>query len=166
MSRAFVKEDQPDPGADLVPERVLSHEPNFVTPRGFEALTRQLESLRAARRDAEAIADEEERRAALARIDRDLRYAQVRHESAEVVDARNLPSDEVHFGSQVTVADQDGSERTYTIVGEDEADLAQGYLSFASPLARSLMKARVGDTVVWKRPAGDRELEVVRIRNG
>ena len=51
------------------------------------------------------------------------------------------------------MADEGGAERTYTIVGEDEADLSKGLLSFASPLARSLMKARVGDVVIWKRPA-------------
>ncbi len=63
------------------------------------------------------------------------------------------------------MADEGGAERTYTIVGEDEADLSKGLLSFAAPLARSLMRARVGDVVIWKRPAGDRELEVRRIRN-
>jgi len=166
MSRAFVKEDQADTGADLVPDRIVSDEPNFVTALALEALAREVERLREARRDAEAIPDEAERRATLARVDRDLRYAQWRHESAELVHTEGLPADEVHFGSEVTVAEEDGHERTYTIVGEDEADLAQGLLSFASPLARSLMKARVGDVVVWKRPAGDRELEVLRIRNG
>lgn len=166
MSRAFVKEDQSEPGADLVPERVLSDFPNYVTRRGLEALSRQVEQLREAKRNAEAILDEDGRRAALIRIDRDLRYAQARLDTAELVDPRGLPPDEVHFGSEVTVADEAGVERTYTIVGEDEADLAKGLLSYAAPLARSLMRARVGDVVVWKRPAGDRELEVRRIRNG
>ena len=164
MSRAFVKEDQVDSGADLVPERVVSGSPNYVTARGLAALMQQAESLGAGRQEAEAIADEDERRAALARIDRDLRYVRWRIESAEVVDTSGLPADEVHFGSEVTVADESGAERTYTIVGEDEADLAKGLLSFTSPLARSLMGARVGDPVVWRRPAGDRELEIRRIR--
>jgi transcription elongation factor GreB len=165
MSRAFVKEDQTEPGADLVPDRVLSDLPNYVTRRGLEALSRQVEELREARHKAETISDDEERRAALLRIDRDLRYTQARLDTAELVDPRGLPPDEVHFGSEVTVADEGGAERTYTIVGEDEADLSKGLLSFAAPLARSLMRARVGDVVIWKRPAGDRELEVRRIRN-
>lgn len=166
MSRAFVKEDDTEAGAELVPERVPSDLPNYVTPRGHALLVRQVEDLRAKREAALALADEAERKSELAHVDRDLRYFLHQSESAIVVDGHNLPQNEVHFGSRVTVAGEDGAETTYVIVGEDEADLANGLLNFASPLARALVKAKVGDSVTWKRPAGDVELEILGVVNG
>ena len=91
MSRAFVKEDQTEPGADVVPDRVLSDLPNYVTRRG-SALSRQFEQPGGpAERGGDL--DEEERRAALVRVDRDLRYTSTL-DTAELVDPRGLPPDE------------------------------------------------------------------------
>lgn len=162
MSRAFVKE--PDSGApdqDL-PERPVSDNPNYVTPAGLVALedhAAQLESRR-----LELLANEDDPAAAeeLNHVDRDLRYYAVRVESAILVDPAGQPGDEVAFGASVTV-DEDGDERTYTIVGEDEADLTQLKVSYVSPLAEALMGARVGERVLWRRPAGDVELTVKAI---
>jgi transcription elongation GreA/GreB family factor len=101
-----------------------------------------------------------DRRAAVAR---DLRWVRARLASAIVVRAADGPRDEVRFGARVTVADEDGVARSFTIVGEDEADAGADRVSWVSPLARAVAGARVGDEVTWRRPAGDRVLTVVRI---
>jgi transcription elongation GreA/GreB family factor len=166
VSRAFVNEDQADRTADVVPERIIGGEPNYVTPRGLRALEERLGALQEERKRVLALPEDDERRAPdLARIERDLRYFQARVESAILVDQSHLDPQQVHFGSEVTVADDAGEEHAYTIVGEDEADLARGLISWTSPLARSLINAREGEVVTWKRPSGDKELEVVRVRN-
>ena len=105
------------------------------------------------------------RKAPIARIDRDLHYFQSRLESAIPVEPSQLPEDHVHFGSEVRVVEEDGRVLAFVIVGEDEADPKKGWVSWASPLARALMNARVGDIVTWTRPSGSRDLEVIGIRN-
>jgi len=72
-------------------------------------------------------------------------------------------ADRVGFGATVDLVDEDGARYRYRIVGEDEADPEQGLVSWVSPLARALEGARVGDSVIWKRPAGDLEVEVLAI---
>jgi len=79
------------------------------------------------------------------------------------VDYAQQPKDRVDFGAIVETEDENGKKRKFEIVGEDEADVASSRISWASPLAQSLIGAGVGDTVVWRRPAGDVELEIVRI---
>jgi len=69
----------------------------------------------------------------------------------------------VKFGAAVAVRERDGVRRTFTIVGEDEADLKAGKISYVSPLAEALLDARVGATVLWHRPAGDRQLIIEEI---
>jgi transcription elongation GreA/GreB family factor len=170
MSRAFVKEnDDTPPGGDL-PERRISEHPNLVTPDGLaelEARADELEELR-----AEAVAegaargsgsDDPALAAELAPLDRDLRYFRARIASAQPVDLAAQPHDTVAFGARVTVRDEKGVERVWAIVGEDEADLKAGKVSYVSPLAEALLGARVGDAVVWQRPAGDLTLTVARI---
>ena len=73
---------------------------------------------------------------------------------------------QVFFGATVTYAGEDGSEHTVTLVGMDEADLAQGKVSWLSPVAQALMKAKVDDSVQLRTPAGIEELEIVAIRYG
>ena len=96
-------------------------------------------------------------------LNRNLRYAKARVACAILVDPVDQPTDKVAFGARVRVRDPDGEERVFTIVGEDEADAARGKASWVSPLARALRGAQVGDSVTWKRPSGDRDLEVVSI---
>lgn len=96
--------------------------------------------------------------------ERDLRYVQERITRAILVDLAQQPKDRVDFGAHVETEDENGVTRSFEIVGEDEADPSQGKLSWVSPLALALKDARVGDTVLWKRPAGDLELEVTAIR--
>jgi transcription elongation GreA/GreB family factor len=64
----------------------------------------------------------------------------------------------------VEVSDEDDRSRTFSIVGEDEADVASGKISWSSPLGKAMIGSKVGDTVIWRRPAGDTELEILGIR--
>jgi transcription elongation GreA/GreB family factor len=97
-------------------------------------------------------------------IDRDLRYVNAQLERAVVVDPAQQPRDEVHFGASVKIEDEDGLVHEFALVGDDEADVSAGKISWASPLARALMNGKVGDTVAWRRPAGDTEVEILSIR--
>ena len=101
----------------------------------------------------------------LREIDRRIRYLMKRLENAVVVDpAQQENRDQVFFAATVDILDADGSAGSYQIVGVDEADAAAGCISWISPLARALMRARVGDVVRFQSPAGIREIEVVAIR--
>jgi transcription elongation GreA/GreB family factor len=163
MSRAFVKE--PDDGGppDALPERPISEHTNYVTPAGHRQLQREAAELQERRmalldRGDDAVAENE-----LQHVDRDLRYVTARLEGAIVVDPAAQPRDEVAFGAAVTVAQAGADDRTFVIVGEDEADLASGKVSYVSPLADALLGAAVGEHVTWRRPAGDLELRIVAI---
>lgn len=160
MSRAFVKEDGPD-NAPL-PDLPISPHPNYVTLRGLQALK---DRLAAAQADLARLKARSERLDLLPEkaAERDIRYLEARLASAIPVDPGAQPADEVAFGARVTVADEDGTETVYEIVGEDEADATLGRIAPQSPLARALIGARVGDAVEWKRPAGVMALEVVAI---
>lgn len=162
MSRAFVREDDAGGPGEELPDRPVSAHPNYVTPQGLAALEREVATLEERRLELLAREDDPVAREELRHVDRDLRYYTTRRESAIVVDPATQPHDEVAFGAAVTVTGEDG-ERTYTIVGEDEADLDAFKVSYVSPLAQALMGARVGDRVVWRRPAGDVELTVMAI---
>ena len=164
MSRAFVKESEgPQPG-DEIPERPQSRLPNHVTPRGLRLLHQQLEALKEEKRHLTELGETDMVAADRLRVvERDIRYVEGRIERALPVDLSAQPHDEVAFGAKVEVIDEEDRPHGFEIVGEDEADVAAGRISWASPLAQSLIGAEVGDTVIWKRPAGDLELEVVRI---
>lgn len=165
MSRAFVKE--PDEGApeEGLPERQISDHPNYVTPGGLRQLQQKLSELEERRLELLAAAEDGD---ALARgqldyAGRDLRYFTRRLETAILVDPRRQPRRMVKFGAAVTVSERGGARRTFTIVGEDEADLKTGKISYVSPLAEALLDARVGATVLWRRPAGNRDLTIEAI---
>jgi transcription elongation GreA/GreB family factor len=154
MSRAFVKEHDGDSIEDL-PERPVSEHPNDVTEAGLAQIEQALAAAGEAHAKAQAATD----RAAIAAAGRDLRYWTARRATARVVPAPKAPF-EVRFGTSVTIMRDDGREQTFRIVGEDEADPAQGSISHVSPLARAMFGKRVGDVV----PAGAGEAEIIRIR--
>lgn len=161
MSRAFVNEDQL---ADSLapPERKVSGHPNYVTPRGLALLKERLTMLEG-ERSTLLKHDDVNARERLAAVERDLRYYVARLESAQLVPSPSQAPEQVTFGCRVTVATPEGDEIGYTLVGEDEADVARELISWVSPLGRALLGAHAGDMVVWRRPAGDMELEVVEI---
>jgi transcription elongation GreA/GreB family factor len=142
MSRAFVREND---GAEVpqdLPERPVSSHPNFVTARGLQQIESRIHELEAAREAPKRSEDKD----ALGRVDRDLRYWQQRKATAKVVEPDSEPV-KVRFGVRVTLQYEDGTERTFTLVGEDEADPAQGLISWISPIAQALIGTSVGDEV-------------------
>ena len=165
MSRAFVKESDDDLSAGELPERPLPVHVNYVTPRGLELLQARVRELSERHEQFKRMVDEDsEAKQKVREIDRDLRYFRAQLERATLVDTANQPRDQVHFGALVKLEDEEGVEQTFTIVGDDEADVASGKISWASPLARAMIGARVGDTVVWHRPAGQAEVTIVDVR--
>jgi transcription elongation GreA/GreB family factor len=152
MSRAFVRESDEDPAA--LPERAVSPHPNFVTPRGVAAIEARVRELETERQAARAGND-----AALrARVERDLRYWSARRASARVVGPAAV-TDRVRFGMRVTLQLGSGVRQTFRLVGEDEADAAQGLLSWMAPLAQSLLGRQAGESV----PFQGVEAEIVSI---
>ena len=146
MSVAFTREEDLEATAADLPDRPVSPHPNWVTLHGLAAIEQALADARAAYSAAQARGSIEADRTAMARATRDLRYWSARRASAQLVD---LPADgRVRFGGAVTLEREDGRTQTWRIVGEDEADPANGSVSHVSPLARALMGKRVGDEAV------------------
>jgi len=152
--------------------------PNYLTPEGRKKLADELGNLVSIERprvvaevsDAAAQGDRSENaeyiygKRRLREIDRRIRFLVKRLDEAVVVFTEESPRDEVRFGARVEVVDGNGREMCYQVVGPDEADPSAGRISFQSPLGRSLMKRRVGDSVVVQRPLGELEITVRAIR--
>ena len=162
MSRAFVKDGNEDRPGEELPERPISGAPNYVTQEGLRSLREKVEMLTREHAELREAAEDVDK-LRLAVNERDLRYFQARLESATVVDVANEPRDEVHFGATVKTEDEDGKVGSFTIVGEDEADVTNGKVSWVSPLAKALIGSRTSDTVTWDRPAGATTLDVLEI---
>ena len=181
MNKAFVKESE-DADEDESPE---SHLPvgtkNYMTVRGHAQLRAEFEHLVKTERPAmvqvvswaAGNGDRSENgdyiygKKRLREIDRRIRFLSKRLESAVIVDpAEQQNRDQVFFAATVTVCDADGEEASYQIVGIDEANALEGRISWISPLARALLKAREGDTVRFDSPGGLREIDIVGIRYG
>ena len=179
MNKAFVRESDGDDDEELEPSLNLpSGTRNYITPGGHARLKSELEHLVKRERPqvveivawAASNGDRSENgdyiygKRRLREIDRRIRFLTKRLEIAEIVDPlRQGSNDQVFFGARVTVADADGAENTYTIVGVDEADVANGRISWVSPLARALIKAREGDSVRFQSPLGVREIDIVEV---
>lgn len=154
MSRAFVKEPDGEEVFEELPDRPISPHPNLVTERGLALIEAEVARLLAERASAKAAGE----RGRLAKAARDLRYWTARRASAQLVPPpRDLT--QVHFGARVTLFRGDGRRQRFRIVGEDEADPAQGSISHVSPLARALFGKEVGDTV----RAGGTEVEILDV---
>jgi transcription elongation factor GreB len=152
--------------------------PNYLTPAGAKQLADELQRLiqierpKVVREVAEAAAQGDRSENAeyiygkkrLREIDRRLQFITRRLDSAVVVRPEELGGDVVRFGAVVEIQDEAGERKTYYLVGPDESDPAKGKLSFQSPMGQALMKRRVGDVVVVKRPAGEIEIEIVALR--
>ena len=147
MSVAFTKESDAEAVAADLPDRPIPAHANLVTAPGLAQIDAELASARAvydAARASDAISAD---RSAMARATRDLRYWSARRASAQLVEAR--PADgSAGFGTKVSFKRPDGRQQTYAIVGDDEADPAQGSVSYVSPLARAAMGKIVGDVVM------------------
>jgi transcription elongation GreA/GreB family factor len=159
LSVAFTKEESAETASEtLLPDRLISSNPNLVTETGLKALELQLEQARQAYEAAQKTEDINERRRLSAIPSRDARYFAERLRTAQLV-PEPTSNDVVAFGSTVTFSRADGRVQKYRIVGEDEADPKAGSVSFASPVAKSLLGRGVGDVV----DSGNQELEIIAI---
>jgi len=166
-------EDQPT-SAEHVPLGAK----NYITPAGFRRLQDELDQLwknerptlvqtitwAASNGDRSENGDYIYGKKRLREIDKRIRFLAKRLENAEVIDPASRPdSDQIFFGATVTVCGLDGENRTFSIVGVDEANPACGLVSWVSPLARALLKAREDDTITLRLPGGVDELLVVEV---
>jgi transcription elongation factor GreB len=184
MSKAFTRETEAD--NDFAEEDVSPLPPlpvgskNYITPGGHQRLMDEFHWLMnkerpqvtatvawaAANGDRSENADYIYGKKRLREIDRRIRFLTRRLDIAEVVDPAAPRDDETHifFGATVTFANQNGEEKTISIVGVDEIDTARGHISWVSPMARALIKAREGDVVTLHAPAGTEDLEILEVK--
>ncbi len=179
MNKAFTKESDFDASLEVSfrPRNVLSvGVKNYITPAGARRLRQELATLgdverprltaELSRRVDAGRQDEAEHRAdqhRLHELDEQIRWLSERVAGLEVIDPTQQARDRVRFGATVNVIAADGEERTYTIVGVDEAEPSEGRISWISPLARALLSSREGDEVVARLPRGSAVLEIVSI---
>ena len=179
MSKAFAKESDGDDGDEVALPPIPAGGKNYITPAGYARLRTELFDLidnerpkivetvhwAASNGDRSENGDYLYGKKRLREIDRRIRFLTKRLEIAEVVDpGLHVGSDQVFFGATVRYVDDLGEERCITIMGIDEADSSQGQVSWVAPVARALLKARVGDEVALPTPSGVRQLEVVEVR--
>jgi transcription elongation factor GreB len=179
MSKAFTKETDQDEEEPETPEqRIPAGTKNYITPAGYERLRSELLQLvdyerpevvrvvswAASNGDRSENADYIYGKRRLREIDRRIRFLTKRMDSAELVDpAQQTRKDQVFFGATVVYAMSSGKERKVTILGIDEADPANGKISWIAPVARALLKAAKGQVVQLRTPAGVEELEILEI---
>ncbi|MGD9884835.1 MAG: transcription elongation factor GreB [Reyranella sp.] len=180
MSKAFTKETDNDADDDL-PDEIAglpAGAKNYMTPAGFARLREELMTLMRKERPevvqlvswAAANGDRSENgdylygKKRLREIDRRIRFLSKRLERSEVVDPAQRPkTDQVFFGATVTWANSKGAERIIKIVGVDEVDPGNGHVSWISPIARAVLKAYEGDVVRMRTPAGEEEIEIIKV---
>lgn len=179
MSKAFTKELDNEDDDELPETRLPVGSKNYITPAGYARLRAELMHLideerprvvetvawAASNGDRSENGDYLYGKKRLREIDRRIRFLTKRLECAEVVDPSvHHGKDQVFFGATVTYAREDASEVTVTILGIDEADTANGQISWISPVARALLKAREGDEVRLLTPAGPQTLTILRVQ--
>ncbi len=178
MSKAFLRDAEPQEmdAPEARPE--LPRGKNYISPAGYARLDAELRRLVEIERPevvqtvawAASNGDRSENgdyiygKKRLREIDRRVRFLIKRLEAAQVVNAAGRDTDQIFFGATVMVRSQGGQQRTVTIVGIDEVDPARGRVSWISPIARTLLKAREGDVVTLRSPAGSEELEILEVR--
>ncbi len=178
MSKAFLRDAEPQEmdAPEARPE--LPRGKNYISPAGYARLDAELRRLVEIERPevvqtvawAASNGDRSENgdyiygKKRLREIDRRVRFLITRLEAAQVVNVAGRDTDQIFFGATVMVRSQGGQQRTVTIVGIDEVDPARGRVSWISPIARTLLKAREGDVVTLRSPAGSEELEILEVR--
>lgn len=178
MNKAFTRESDTDEEDGQAPAPLPAGTKNYITPEGYQRLRAELLALIDVERPkivdivhwAASNGDRSENgdylygKKRLREIDRRIRFLTKRLEIAEISPPwRHHGSDQVFFGATVTYANEEGQARSVTIVGVDESDSAQGQVSWVSPIARALLKSRVGDEVTLVTPQGPQWLEVLAV---
>jgi len=176
MSKAFTKEDTEAPDEAIEAPEIPAGGKNYISAAGFARLKAELRELVEVERPevvktvawAASNGDRSENgdyiygKKRLREIDRRVRFLIKRLENAEVVNCAGRDTDQVFFGATVRVRSAAG-ERTVTILGLDEVDPARGVVSWLSPIAKALIKAREGDTVILRAPSGEERLEILEV---
>ncbi len=178
MSKAFTREIDEEPDDSLPPAAQLGGTRNYITPLGYAKLRDELLQLIDTERPkvvetvhwAAKNGDRSENgdylygKKRLREIDRRIRFLTIRMEAAEIVNPSvHAGNDQVFFGATVLYVDDQGSEASVTIKGVDEANTHEGEISWISPVARALLRARVGDEVQLATPFGTRYLEILDV---
>jgi len=163
MSRAFVKENDLEHAGIDIPERPVSDEPNYVTPNGLKLLNAQIDALEIEREALKNKKDDPIAKQKIAIVERDMRYYAARIESAILTTPKEEDHSIVLFGAKVTVEDEEGTLSTYEIVGEDEANIKEGKISFSSPIAKALIGKELDDSVAVKTPGGTMSYDVIEV---
>src|SRR5688572_15639954 len=167
MSKAFTREsdDLPEQPAFVRPVSVLPPgAKNYLTPDGALRLRKELDHLAQVERPPLANAAEDpDAKRQLQALDQRINYLQHTLQTAVVAGPPPVADNVARFGAAVTVRDRDGAESTYRIVGVDETDLDRNWVSWLSPIAKALLNAQAGQRVRFKLPAGEEELEILRI---
>jgi transcription elongation factor GreB len=179
MSKAFTKESSGDDDEELQLPALPAGGKNYITPLGYATLRDELLDLidnerpkivevvhwAASNGDRSENGDYLYGKKRLREIDRRIRFLTKRLEIAEVVDpSLHHGNTQIFFGATVTYADESGDERTITIKGIDESNSAIGEVSWISPIARTLLKAREGDSLKLVMPDRVGEIEVVQVK--
>ncbi len=179
MSKAFTKESDNEDEEELLdsPSPLPQGVKNYMTPKGAERLRAELRKLMQEDRPkvvevvhwAAGNGDRSENgdyiygKKRLREIDRRIRFLSKRLENAELIDPTQQKGDRIFFGATVTVVSEEEGQKTYQIVGIDETDAAQGKVSWISPIGKTLIKAKAGDTVTLRSPKGEVELEILKV---
>ena len=178
MSKAFTRDgDENNTEVNTEVDASVPGGKNYITPAGAERLRAELKKLRYEERPevtkvvswAAGNGDRSENgdylygKKRLREIDKRMRFLAKRLEAAEVVDPLAIQVEYVQFGATVSLRFEDDSEKTYSIVGVDEVDVNQGRISWMSPLARALLKAKAGDDVTFYSPKGEQEVVVLAV---
>jgi len=181
MSKAFTREDDENQLDDELPEEASplpQGEKNYITPAGAERLREELKkylyterpkivstvSWAASNGDRSENADYIYGKRRLREIDRRIRFLTKRLEAAEIIDPLSQKSEQVVFGATVTIRDEAGKERVYSIVGIDETEIKRGRISWISPVGKALLKSRKGDFVTIHTPKGEEEWEIIDLK--
>ena len=184
MSKAFTKEGDGenleldlDSRDDESSPDVLLGRKNYITPQGAERLRAELKTLlnderpelvkviqwAASNGDRSENADYIYGKRRLREIDRRIRFLSKRLEIAEIIDPLAQNSDKILFGATVTIIDESGTQKTFSIVGVDEINIKLGLISWVSPVGKALLQAKSGDTVTIHTPKGDEDWEIKKV---
>ncbi|WP_282048292.1 GreA/GreB family elongation factor [Sulfitobacter mediterraneus] len=163
MSKAFTKEED---GTEKIrlDDLPQSTHPNLVTPSGLADLKARLAAARLELENLRARPEEIDSTMAIAVAERDIRFLESRISKAILIDPKDHSSGVVEFGATIDVVNEEDEQLTFRIVGEDEANPAQGLIAPYSPLGVALLGGETGGTVEWQKPSGVVELEIIAIR--
>lgn len=163
MSRAFVKENDLEHAGIDIPERPISHYPNYVTPNGLLELNKLIIFYESEKEKLKKL-DDPTSIQQKSRMDRDLRYYLSRLKSAILIEPKNQNKKKVLFSATVELINQDNKKTTFQIVGEDEANIKKNKISYISPLAKKLIGNKIKDEILWEKPSGDESLIINNIQ--